>query len=218
MAPPLWRSPPPLPLPPGGVRAGSVAGAVSYSRAGSVARAGSTYRGSSKARAVSMARLGSSDNTCNELAVKLKEMTNLYEKADRDSKARAQEVVKMGNEMDRVKMANESLTAVKAKLEDELKSFMTEMDALKKRFADLDRDNRKMVHEREELARAYKKSEDEKAKATNQVHLLEKELAKLKAEFEKSFGGAKSEYEPTRRSWSTRSTFSAGSLPRPSLG
>ena len=199
MAPPLWRSPPPLPLPPGGVRAGSVAGAVSYSRAGSVARAGSTYRGSSKARAVSMARLGSSDNTCNELAVKLKEMTNLYEKADRDSKARAQEVVKMGNEMDRVKMANESLTAVKAKLEDELKSFMTEMDALKKRFADLDGDNRKVVHEREELARAYKKSEDEKAKATNQVHLLEKELAKLKAEFEKSFGGARSEYEANKK-------------------
>merc|ERR1719225_2248691 len=38
------------------VRAGSVAGAVSYSRAGSVARAGSTYRGSSMARAGSMAR------------------------------------------------------------------------------------------------------------------------------------------------------------------
>jgi len=145
------------------------------------------------------AKLGSSDKTCNDLAVKLKEMTNLYEKADRDSKARAQEVVKMGNEMDRVKMANESLTAVKAKLEDELKSFKTEMDALKKRFADLDRDNRKVVHEREELARAYKKSEDEKAKATNQVHLLEKELAKLKAEFEKSFGGARSEYEANKK-------------------
>merc|ERR1712227_890029 len=72
-------------------------------------------------------------------------------------------------------------------------------DALKKRFADLDRDNRKVVHEREELARAYKKSEDEKAKATNQVHLLEKELAKLKAEFEKSFGGARSEYEANKK-------------------
>merc|ERR1711902_292004 len=145
------------------------------------------------------AKLGSSDKTCNDLAIKLKEMTNLYEKADRDSKARAQDVVKMGNEMDRVKMANESLTQVKAKLEDELKSFKTEMDALKKRFADLDRDNRKVVHEREELARAYKKSEDEKAKATNQVHLLEKELAKLKAEFEKSFGGARSEYEANKK-------------------
>merc|ERR1711963_788744 len=128
-----------------------------------------------------------------------KEMTNLYEKADRDSKARAQEVVKMGNEMDRVKMANESLTAVKAKLEDELKSFKTEMDALKKRFADLDRDNRKVVHEREELARAYKKSDEEKAKAVNQVQLLEKEIAKLKAEFEKSFGGARSEYEANKK-------------------
>merc|ERR1719295_2111595 len=145
------------------------------------------------------AKLGSSDKTCNDLAIKLKEMTNLYEKADRDSKARAQEVVKMGNEMDRVKMANESLTQVKAKLEDELKSFKTEMDALKKRFADLDRDNRKVVHEREELARAYKKSDDEKAKALNQVQLLEKELAKLKAEFEKTFGGARSEYEANKK-------------------
>merc|ERR1712080_410785 len=145
------------------------------------------------------ARLGSSDKTCNDLAIKLKEMTNLYEKADRDSKARAQEVVKMGNEMDRVKMANESLTQVKAKLEDELKSFKTEMDALKKRFADLDRDNRKVVHEREELARAYKKSDEEKAKAVNQVQLLEKEIAKLKAEFEKTFGGARSEYEANKK-------------------
>merc|ERR1719464_2665862 len=145
------------------------------------------------------AKLGSSDKTCNDLAVKLKEMTNLYEKADRDSKARAQEVVKMGNEMDRVRMANESLTGVKAKLEDELKSFKTEMDALKKRFADLDRDNRKVVHEREELARAYKKSDDEKAKALNQVQLLEKEIAKLKAEFEKSFGGARGEYEANKK-------------------
>merc|ERR1712158_316435 len=95
--------------------------------------------------------------------------------------------------------ANESLTAVKAKLEDELKSFKTEMDALKKRFADLDRDNRKVVHEREELARAYKKSDEEKAKAVNQVQLLEKELAKLKAEFEKTFGGARSEYEANKK-------------------
>merc|ERR1711971_1276550 len=42
------------------IRAGSLAGAVSYSRAGSVARAGSTYRGSSMARAGSMARASSS--------------------------------------------------------------------------------------------------------------------------------------------------------------
>merc|ERR1719468_1046053 len=48
-----------------------------------------------------------------ELGTKLKEMTNLYERADRDNKARAQEVVKMGNDMDRLKMANESLTMAK---------------------------------------------------------------------------------------------------------
>merc|ERR1719470_319742 len=64
---------------------------------------------------------------------------------------------------------------------------------------EMDRDNRKVVHEREELARAYKKSDDEKAKAVNQVQLLEKEIAKLKAEFEKTFGGARGEYEANKK-------------------
>merc|ERR1719187_738855 len=145
------------------------------------------------------AKLGSSDKTCNDLSVKLKEMTNLYEKADRDSKARAQDVVKLGNEMDRVKMANESLNQVKIKLEDELKSFKTELDALKKRFADLDRDNRKVTHEREELARAYKNADEGKTKALRQVAILEKELAKLKADFDKKFGGARDEYEANKK-------------------
>ena len=147
----------------------------------------------------SFPRLGSTDKTCNDLAIKLKEMTNLYEKADRDSKARANEVVKMGNDMDKVKMTNEQLAQIKLKLEDELKSFKTELDALKKRFADLDRDNRKLAHEREELARAYKKSDEDKAKAQNQVSIMEKELTKLKAEFEKRFGGARDEYEGNKK-------------------
>ena len=116
-----------------------------------------------------------------------------------DLQARAQDVVKMGNEMDRYKMANEQLNATKSKLEEELKSFKTELDALKKRFADCDRDNRKMAHEREELARAYKKSDDDKAKALAQIALLEKEIAKLKAEFEKQFGGARNEYEGNKK-------------------
>merc|ERR1711962_1934075 len=145
------------------------------------------------------AKLTSSDKSCNDLSVKLREMTNLYERAAADSKAKANEVVKMGNEMDRYEMANESLNQMKIKLEDELKSFKTELDALKKRFADADRDNRKLTHEREELARAYKKLDEDKAKAQSQVALLEKEIAKLKTEFEKRFGGARSEYEANKK-------------------
>ena len=96
-------------------------------------------------KSILILRLGSSDKTCNDLAVKLKEMTNLYEKADRDSKARAQEVVKMGNEMDRVKMANGSLTGVKTELENELKYFKARMNA--KRFGTkLDVDSASMDH------------------------------------------------------------------------
>ena len=130
-----------------------------------------------------------------DLSAKLKEMTNLYEKADKDNKFRAGEIVKLGNEMDRLKMANETLTRDRGVLTDEVKSLKMELDALKKRMADMDRDNRKLAHEREELARAYKDADAGKQKANDRVAILEKELAKMKAEFEKKFGGAREEFE-----------------------
>ena len=55
-------------------------------------------------------RCATSDKKVDELAVKLREMTNLYEKADRDSKARAAELVKLGNNMDRLALGSISLT------------------------------------------------------------------------------------------------------------
>merc|ERR1712121_503971 len=134
-----------------------------------------------------------------DLSIKLKEMTNLYEKADRDSKARANEIVKISNEADRLKMANETLSRDKGVLADEVKSLKTELDALKKRLADMDRDNRKLAHEREELARAYKDADAGKLKALDRVAALEKELAKMKVEFEKKFGGAREEFEIAKR-------------------
>merc|ERR1719150_3509891 len=111
-------------------------------------------------------------------------MTNLYEKADRDSKARANEIVKISNDADRLKMANETLNRDKGVLADEVKSLKTELDALKKRAADMDRDGRKLAHEREELARAYKDADAGKQKALDRVAALEKELSKLKADSE----------------------------------
>merc|ERR1711988_1821559 len=108
-------------------------------------------------------------------------------------------VVKMGNDMDRLKMANEVLTRDKGKLEDELKSIKMEFEGLKKRAADMDRDNRKLSHEREELARAYKDANDGKQKALDRVAALEKELGKLKTDFEKKFGGAREEFEVAKR-------------------
>merc|ERR1719397_817852 len=58
----------------------------------------------------------------------------------------------------------------------------------------MDRDNRKLSHEREELARAYKDADAGKQKALDRVAVLEKELAKMKAEFEKKLGGARDEF------------------------
>merc|ERR1719245_1990654 len=145
------------------------------------------------------AKFQSSEKSNVDLSAKLKEMTNLYEKADKDNKFRAGEIVKLGNEMDRLKMANETLTRDRGVLNDEVKSLKMELDALKKRMADMDRDNRKLSHEREELARAYKDADAGKQKALDRVAVLEKELAKMKAEFEKKFGGARDEFETMKK-------------------
>merc|ERR1712088_131765 len=90
---------------------------------------------------------------------------------------------KMGNEMDRVKMANESLTQVKAKLEDELKSFKTEMDALKKRFADLDRNKKKLVDEINVLSRRLAEAE---SRLKNEVEVIKKKMSITITELEMS--------------------------------
>merc|ERR1712214_49567 len=145
------------------------------------------------------AKFQNSERSNADLATKLKEMTNLYEKADRDSKARANEIVKISNEADRLKMANETLNRDKGVLADEVKALKGELDALKKRLADMDRDNRKLSHEREELARAYKDADAGKQKALDRVAALEKELSKLKADFEKKFGGTREEFEVAKR-------------------
>merc|ERR1712106_1232964 len=144
-------------------------------------------------------KLQLSDKTCNDLSIKLKEMTNLYERADKDNKARGNEIAKLNNDMDRLAMGNQTLTQVKGKLEDDLKALKMELDALKKRYSDTDRENRKLAQEREELARAYKDADAGKVKALDKVAILEKELSKFKAEFEKKFGGARDEYEAAKK-------------------
>merc|ERR1712110_740780 len=122
------------------------------------------------------------DKKVDELAVKLREMTNLYERSDKENKARAQEVVRLGNDMDRCKMSNETLTRDKGKLADELRSMKAELDALKNRFHEVDVENRKLAHDREELARAYKDSDSAKLKAEARVKDLEDELKKLRGD------------------------------------
>merc|ERR1719167_1694133 len=114
-------------------------------------------------------RCATSDKKVDELAVKLREMTNLFEKADRDSKARAQELVKLGNNMDRCMMENDGLKRDKAKLEDDNSGLKAELDALKARLHAAEQENRKLAHDREELARAFKDSDTAKVRAESRV-------------------------------------------------
>merc|ERR1712158_354020 len=76
------------------------------------------------------AKLGSSDKTCNDLAVKLKEMTNLYEKADRDSKARAQEVAKLKAEFEK------TFGGARSEYEANKKKLVDEINVLSRRLAE----------------------------------------------------------------------------------
>merc|ERR1711899_465985 len=114
-----------------------------------------------------------------DLAIKLREMTNLYEKSDKDSKARAQDIVKLSNELDRANMDRDGLKNAKAKLEDELKGYKVDLEALKKRLHEVEQENRKLAHDREELARAYKDTDALKVRLEQRVQELELELKKL---------------------------------------
>lgn len=127
-----------------------------------------------------------SNQRCDDLAAKLREMTNLYEKADRDAKVRAQELVKLANEYDRSKMDNENLRRDNGKLNDDCRSLKAELDALKKRFHELDQENRKLAHDREELARAYKDADAGRNRAEGKVNELDAELKRLRADAERS--------------------------------
>merc|ERR1712083_578948 len=114
-----------------------------------------------------------------EIAIKLREMTNLYEKADKDSKLRAQDIVKLSNELDRAHMDNDGLKNAKSKLEDELKGYKADLEALKKSLHEAEQANRKLAHDREELARAYKDSDALKVRLEQRVQKIELELKKL---------------------------------------
>ena len=90
------------------------------------------------------AKFLNSERSNADLATQLKEMTDLYKKADRDGKEHANEIVKISCEADRLKMASKTLTNDKGVLIGEVKSPKIDLDALKKRILDMDRDNHEL--------------------------------------------------------------------------
>ena len=84
-----------------------------------------------------------------DLATQLKEITAKFlnserSNADRDSKAHANEIVKISCEAGRLKKASKTQTNDKGVLIDEVKSPKIDLDALKKRIANMDRDNHEL--------------------------------------------------------------------------
>ena len=63
----------------------------------------------------------------------------------KENKARANEIVRLANDLDRSKMDNEGLRRDNGKLSDEVRALKMELDALKKRFHELDSENRSAV-------------------------------------------------------------------------
>merc|ERR1712021_65950 len=134
-----------------------------------------------------------------EIAIKLREMTNMYEKCDKDSKMRAQEVVKLANELDRAHMDGDGLRNAKAKLEDELKGYKVDLEALKKRLHEVEQENRKLAHDREDLARAYKDTDAIKLKLEQRVQELDLELKKVTKLFDVNLKNKEDEFIAIRK-------------------
>ncbi len=144
-------------------------------------------------------KIQTTERRCEDIAIKLREMTNLYEKADKDSKNRAQEVVKLANSLDRAAMDNEGLKSAKGKLEDELKGLKVDLDAFKKRLHEVEQENRKLAHDREELARVYKDTDALKVRLEQRVQELELELKKLAKSAEVNMKNKEDEFVSIRK-------------------
>merc|ERR1719200_48947 len=126
-------------------------------------------------------------------------MTNMFEKSDRDAKTRGQELIKLANELDRSHMETDGLKRDKAKLEDELKGMKVDVDAFKKRLHELEQENRKLAHDREELARAYKDTDALKIKFEQRVQELELELKKMAKSYDVNMKNKEDEFGGIRK-------------------
>merc|ERR1711963_841177 len=80
-----------------------------------------------------------------------------------------------------------------------LKSFKVECDALKKRLHEVEMENRKLAHDREELARAYKDIDAIKVKLEQRVQELELELKKLSKSAEVNMRNKEDEFAAIRK-------------------
>jgi len=79
-------------------------------------------------------------------------------------------------------MDNDLLRRDNGKLSDEARGFKAEVDSLKKRLHEVEQENRKLAHDREELARAFKDADGGRAKAEGRIVELENELRKLRTD------------------------------------
>merc|ERR1712038_727251 len=145
------------------------------------------------------AKIQTTERRCEETAIKLREMTNMFEKSDKDAKTRGQELVRLANELDRSHMENDGLKRDKSKLEDEMKGMKVDLDAFKKRLHELEQENRKLAHDREELARAYKDTDTLKIKFEQRVQELELELKKLSKGMEVTMRNKEDEFGAIRK-------------------
>merc|ERR1712048_947099 len=87
----------------------------------------------------------------------------------------------------------------KSKLEDELRAMKAELDALKNRFHEVEMENRKLAHDREELARAYKDTDALKIKFEQRVQELELELKKMAKSYDVNMKNKEDEFGGIRK-------------------
>ena len=101
-------------------------------------------------------KLQISEKNCEEFAIKLAEMTKLYE----DAKVLAQDNVKLRYEFDCIKMENESSKEDKSKIEIDLLSVKADNDTLNKRLHEVENELKSVKMDNEILKQDKSKLED----------------------------------------------------------
>ena len=130
-----------------------------------------------------------------ELKTKLDEVTALYDAAQRDSRAKAAEIVRLNHELDKTRDQKDQLTRENKKLNDENSEMKHQLTDVNRKYHDLEIEFRRLENEREELAAAYKEAEASRKLEEQRANRLSSELSQYRHDMERRLTEKEEEIE-----------------------
>lgn len=134
-----------------------------------------------------------------ELKTKLDEVTALYDAAQRDSRTKAAEIVRLNHELDKTRDQKDQLTRENKKLNEENSEMKHQLTDVNRKYHDLEIEFRRLENEREELAAAYKEAEATRKLEEQRANRLSSELSQYRHDMERRLTEKEEEIESIKK-------------------